>query len=136
MKKNIILVHGRSWKPTEAELKPIWKEVLRFWIERDHPGKLDAYDDTMISFVYYGDLSNKTLLKKGRKKPPNSTAARMKVLEELKCIPGTGFTKRAYNKVPGKESFKEGAADSLAPVLSFFHLTDKLIEKVAPDMSD
>jgi hypothetical protein len=136
MSKTIILVHGRSWKPKQADLEPIWIEALRAGIERDHPQKLEAFDDATLSFVYYGDLSNKILKSKGKTPPPNSTNARKQALEELKQVSPNGFTKNAYKKVPGKESFKEGVADTLAPILGFFHLTDNLVEQVAPDMRD
>lgn len=136
MNKTIILVHGRSWKPKQADLEPIWTEALRAGIERDFPNKLTAFDGATLSFVYYGDLSNKLLKSKGKTQPPNSTASRKKALEQLKQVSSNGFTKNAYKKIPGKESFKEGIADSLAPILGFFHLTDNLVEQVAPDMRD
>ena len=136
MGKTIILVHGRSWKPKKSDLESIWTEALRSGIARDFPNKLTAFDKVNLSFVYYGDLSNQLLKSKGGTQPPSSTAARKKALEQLKQIPVNGFTKSAYRKIPGKESFKEGVADALAPVLGFFHLTDNLVEKVAPDMRD
>lgn len=136
MSKTIILVHGRSWKPKKADLESIWIDALRSGIERDAPNKLAAFDNATLSFVYYGDLSNRLLKAKGKTQPPSSTPARKKALERLKQIPSNGFTKSAYKRIPGKESFKEGIADTLAPVLGFFHLTDNLVEKVAPDMRD
>lgn len=136
MSKTIILVHGRSWKPKQADLEPIWTEALRAGIERDNPHKLAAFDQAKLSFVYYGNLSNKLLKSKGKTQPPSSVAARKKALEQLKQVSSNGFTKAAYKKIPGKESFKEGIADTLAPILGFFHLTDNLVEQVAPDMRD
>ena len=136
MSKTIILVHGRSWKPKQADLEPIWIEALRAGIERDFPNKLAAFDQATLSFVYYGDLSNKLLKSKGKTQPTSSTTTRKKALEQLKQVSSKGFTKSAYKKIPGKESFTEGIADTLAPILGFFHLTDNLVEQVAPDMRD
>ena len=136
MNKTIILVHGRSWKPKQSNLEPIWTEALRSGIERDYPSKLSAFDQATISFVYYGDLSNNLLKAKGKNQPTSSVLARKKVLQQLQLVPSNGFRKAAYKKIPGKESFTEGVADTLAPILGFFHLTDNLVEKVAPDMRD
>lgn len=134
MGRTIILVHGRSWKPPRNSLESIWKEALRFGVERDHPGKLAAFDSVRLAFVYFGDLSGKLLVELGRVRPPSDTSARRAALDALKAVPRHGFTRRAYEKVPGQESLKEGVADSLAPVLSFFHLSEPLIASVAPDM--
>lgn len=136
MGKTIILIHGRNFKPPEADLRRLWLEALRFGLQRDFPAKLAAFDAAVISFVYYGDISNAFLTAETGDPAPGAAdvASRQATLEALKQFGANDFTKVRYNQLPGKESFKEGAADVLGPVLSFFRLSDSLLGQVAPDL--
>ena len=134
--KTLILVHGRSWKPNEPDLKKLWIDALTYGIKRDAPESLDAFKAAKKEFVYYGDISNAYLKKKTGKTPPNDLASRKTTLDLLNVWKANEFTKSKYNKLPGKESFKEGVADVLSPLLRFFHLSDDLINAVAPDMGE
>ena len=53
MGKAIILIHGRNFKPPEEALKSFWLEALRHGVERDHPDRLEAYDQAEKEFVYF-----------------------------------------------------------------------------------
>lgn len=136
MGKTIILIHGRSFKPPRVALERLWRDSLKHGLQRDFPGKVAAYERTTISFVYYGDISNKFLSQKTGKPIPGKADidSRQRTLDQLKLWKKAQFTKANYNKLPGKESLKEGVADVLGPVLSFFHLSDPLIAAVAPDL--
>lgn len=134
--KTLILVHGRSWKPGKADLELIWTDALRAGISRDRPDQMESFERMRVSFVYYGDLSNSLLEAKQVKPSLVGVEARRRVLNELRRVPADGFTKAAYQRVPGQESLKQRMADCLAPVLGLFHLTDNLVEQVAPDMRD
>lgn len=134
--KTLILVHGRSWKPPKADLRKLWLDALVHGIKRDAPHALDDFKAAKKEFVYYGDISNRFLSKHKNEPIPNDTASRRITLDQLKKWKTHEFTKRNYNKLPGKESFKEGIADALSPLLHFFHLSDDLISAVAPDMCE
>ena len=66
----------------------------------------------------------------------DDTESRRGTLQELMRLRASQFTRKNYNNLPGKESFKEGAADILSPLLNFFQLSETLIAKVAPDMRE
>lgn len=138
MAKHIFIVHGRDFKPSEKYLKKNYNDALKFGIERDF-GKnsptMSRFKDTKISFIYYGDKSNKFLRSVGRKyNPASDSIDRDKALALLKSYKSNQFTKATYNKVPGKTSLKEVAANVLGVVLAPLRLADNLITKVAPDM--
>ena len=134
--KNLILIHGRSWKPPKSDLRKLWLDAIRFGIERDHPDSLDDFKHAKVQFVYYGDISNDFLKRQGDEQPPQEKdiKERKKTLKLLKAWHSYQFTKRNYNNLEGKESFKEGIADVLSPILKFFNLSEGLIKLAAPDI--
>ena len=134
--KTLILVHGRSWKPPEAELKKLWLGAIEHGIKRDHADALDAYRSAKKEFVYYGAVSNDFLHRKTKEPVPDDTDSRQQTLADLKQWRADQFSRKNYNKLPGKESFREGAASVLSPLLRFFTLSDELIGLVAPDMRE
>jgi len=136
MAKTLIMIHGRNWKPPEAILKQIWVNSIIAGVERDYPKLVNAFSKVKKEMVYYGDISNAFLHEKTGEPVTDDGEDRKATLEDLKHYEATDFTKSKYNKIPGKESLKEGAADVLSPLLSFFHLTDPMIAKVAPDMAE
>lgn len=138
MGKTIIPIHGRDMKPQRVPLEKLWRDALRWGVQRDYPGKLTAYDKCTIEFVYYGDISNTYLEKKtGKPAPgPADVISRQKTLDELKRLKTSEFTRARYNKLPGKSAVKEALADALGATLSFFRLSDPLIGAVAPDMTE
>lgn len=136
MTKTILLIHGRDYKPPQASLKKLWLEALRVGIERDHSGKLSDFDAATKEFVYYGDVSNNFLSERRNEPVPDDTAGRRKTLNDLKKYKKPQFTKANYNKLPGKNSWKEAIADAVAGPLSFFGISDPIITAVAPDMRE
>ena len=136
MNKTLLIVHGRSWKPPESSLRNLWLDAIKWGLKRDVPEAADRFSEVKIEFVYYGDISN-SFLKKALKKPyVDDTDSRRHTFGQLKGYSTNQFSKRNYNNLPGKESFKEGAAVVLSPILSFFNLSEALIAKVAPDMRE
>ena len=134
--KTLKLIHGRSWKPPEAELKKLWLEAVKHGIERDAPEMVQAYKDAKKEFVYFGKHSNEFLAGHENENYKDDTESRKETLRLLKEWGTRDFSKRNYNRLPGKESFKEGAADVLSPLLSFFRLSDDLISLFAPDIKE
>ncbi len=136
MNKTLLLVHGRSWKPPLDSLRSLWVDAISWGLERDIPQAADRFRDVRIEFVYYGDVSNKFLQEAFGKPYEDDTDSRRITLEHLKRYSKNQFSKANYNSLPGKESFREGAADVLSPILNFFNLSEALITKVAPDMGE
>lgn len=134
--KTLILIHGRSWKPPEEQLKKMWVEAIRFGIQRDFPDKVALFDQAHVEFVYFGDISNHFLSELKGKPAPDDLDGRKETLALLKQWRAGQFNKRNYRRLPGKESFKEGVADILSPLLSYFHLSDELISQFAPDLKE
>lgn len=131
--KTIILVHGRSLKPPREPLEVLWKEALRFGLERDHSAPVvRKFDNATIEFVYYGNHSNKFL------GDPlfDDSARRRKSLERLKRWKRADFNKKKnYNSLPGKASWKESLADAFGGPLALLGVSSFLIGTVAPDMN-
>lgn len=136
MPRTILLVHGRSFKPPERELKQFWLAGLRTGLERDHPSALPAFAAARKELVYYGDLSNGFLLSIGHEYDVLADLAdRRRCLADLAAYGRSGFTKAAYRKVPGRNPYREFLADALGTSLSVLRLTDPLITAVSPDMA-
>jgi hypothetical protein len=132
MDKTIILVHGRGLKPPKQALERVWIEALRYGIERDHPDKLEAFDQAELEFVYYGNISNLFL---GN---PNydDDAERRRSLDELKTYQKSDFNEETYNDVPGKSAWMESCAKLFGNAFSVIQLSELAIQAVAPDMRE
>ena len=140
MAKVIFFVHGRNFKPPKQKLKKLWFDAVEAGLGRDFPpSKLAAFKRVKKEFVYYGKISN-TFLKKAKKKPANfntdDSASRRITLNKLKTYGANQFTKRIYNKLDGKSAAGEALADLFGGVAAFFHVSDPLIEAIAPDMRE
>ena len=136
MNKQILLIHGRHYKPAKNDLQKLWLEALRYGIERDFPEKLEAFKDAKIDFVYYGDISNDYLSKIYDEKIPDDLQDRRDSLEDLKQYSKSQYTKTTYKKLPGYNPWMEAAADIFAGGLKLIGLSDEIIEQVAPDMHE
>ncbi|NCC53638.1 MAG: hypothetical protein EOM20_20850 [Spartobacteria bacterium] len=133
--KTILLVHGRSWKPSISEWKQLWMEALRFGVLTDFPALKKDWDKVRFEYVYYGDLSNQYLEKIGRTPPPpDDLADRWVSLEELKRRSRVAFTRQAYRCLPNRRSWMELLADSVGAMANVLRVGQPLIEAFAPDM--
>ena len=149
MKKNLVLIHGRHYKPKKKVLQENWVEALSYGIARDYGAKQQRkFDKIKIDFVYFGDISNAFLndseKKKARKKniefnkynEKTDLLDRKICLEKLKEYKKEDFNKKIYGKLPGKSRTKELLADMFAGILFFFRLSKKIIPWKAPDMDN
>ena len=138
MTKELYLIHGRDFKPSEAELKKNWLAALKHGIKRDYPQQADKLlKNIKIKFIYYGDESNSFLRNIGRRyDSENDQEDRKNCLKLLKQYSKGDFTEENYDDVPGSSPFKEGLADSFAGLLNLFGVADNIITKVAPDMKE
>lgn len=139
MSKQIILIHGRNFKPPKDILEANWKDAIRHGLARDFgPTKtveFDALDNSQnVTMVYYGDLSNNFL---AQFEPYNQAADivdRATCLDELKTYAKADFNREVYEDLPGKTAVKEALADALGGVLALLRLSEPIIGAVARDM--
>jgi len=136
MAKQILMVHGRHFKPPKPALQNLWIEALRHGIERDHPNKLRAFERAKVDLVYYGDISNQYLKEELGEPIPNDLADRKATLARLKEYKRSQFNKTNYKKLPDYNPWMEGLADLFAGPLNFFGLSESIIERVAPDIGE
>ncbi len=135
MDKQIILVHGRNFKPPKEHLLENWREALLAGVKRDYPGRLDKVEAVDMKMAYYGTASNKFLRERGKKYDESQDIAnRAQVLRQLKKYDKEAFNKETYNKLRGKTSRKELLADLFHGPLDFFNVADNIIGRVAPDV--
>lgn len=132
----ILLVHGRSFKPPERELKRFWIDALRCGLARDRPEALPAFTRAHRELVYYGDLSNGYLLSRGETYDVlGDLADRRACHADLVRRGREDFTREAYQRTPGRSAYREFLADTLGAPLSALRLTEGLIARVSPDMA-
>lgn len=136
MKKAILLVHGRSWKPVKNQLFELWRDALRAGIARDHPEALSAFDETGIRMVYYGDLTNEVLSKKNGDAPVPAISGRRKSLERLMRYQASEFDERNYKNIPGQTRYHDALARAVGSLAMSLRLGRPLIETYAPDIKE
>ncbi|MCG8341707.1 MAG: hypothetical protein MI684_02615 [Chlorobiales bacterium] len=136
MNKTLLLVHGRGWEPPESSLRNLWLNAIKWGLKRDVPEAADHFNEVKIEFVYYGDINNDFLQKALNETWWDDTESMRDTLQELMKLSASQFTRKAYDNLPDKNSFKEGVADMLSPLLNFFQLSEEVIDQMAPDMRE
>lgn len=137
--RTLLYVHGRYFKPSEDELMDISMAALRAAIERDHPEVIDLYHGMHKRMAYYGDITNAYLDKAVAEHYDEKldVGDRRNALQRLSAIEKRkNFGVSRYDRLPGKTAVAEFAADVAAPLLSKLGLSDMVISKVAPDLSE
>ena len=134
----IVFVHGRDFKPAADELLELNIAALAAGIERDCPELLMAFHAQDKKLAYYGDIGNAWLRDSGRRYDEGlDVRDRWHALQELRGLQKRKhFGVSRYDRVPGKTSLAEFAADVAAPVLGSIGLAGKLIAKVAADVDE
>jgi hypothetical protein len=139
-KKHIFFIHGRSFKPEKNVLSRLWFQAVAHGLKRDTSTSVqEKYKKAKKSFIYYGDLSNSYLRGLGQPYDESAdTEDRKLTHKDLKRYNSVDFQGRVgkafYNSLAGKDAGKEMLADIFATPLDFFHLSEALITRVAPDM--
>ena len=137
MGRSILFVHGRDFKPARSALWPLWMNALRHGMKRDRPEQMRKFDRAIKQFIYFGDISNDFLRSKGKTyDEKKDVASRRQTLEDLKQYGRHQFNKRTYNKLPGKDAFKEFLADAGSVLTSPIGLSEFLITTVAEDLRE
>ena len=142
MAKQLIMVHGRDFKPKAAFLKRNWIDAIKSGVVRDfgeeYGTKLDGIRKHM---AYYGNHSNEFLYSKEKEyDDAKDIIDRKKALKTLKAYKRKDFLKatgkKNYQQLPGKNSWYEALADTAGELIEFLRLGKPLVSAVAPDMAE
>ena len=136
--RTIIFVHGRDFKPAAGELLDISITAVSAGMERDCPEMLVAFHSASKRLAWYGDISNEWLRQKGKRYDERlDIEDRRRALQELRLLQKRKhFGMNRYERLPGKTSLAEFAADLAAPVLGSIGLGGALIGRVAADINE
>ncbi len=138
MAKHIILIHGRYFKPGETLLAEGLTKALRYGINRDlGTASADKFDSIKLSVVYYGDLSNYFLYKKGYKYNADADVIdRASSINNLQKYNSNQFTKNTYKGLYGRSGYMKILANLFSGILSFIGLGERIVGKYAPDIKE
>lgn len=149
--KHLILIHGRSTKPSEKEKARLTKKALLHGLDRVSVEAAQKVRSGKIklSFAYYGDISNAAMIEAG-KKTKKDLAGRDPAHGDAPCeLDGsydadldrlflhTDFTKSAYNDFLKREKdlrAVDNVASAVSGVLNLLGLSDNVIRAATPDM--
>lgn len=158
MVKHLIVIHGRSIKPAQAEMEKLVEAAIINGLNRaelsDVATRIKS-GDIKFSFAYYGDINNNIQAKKDRKDseiltandPDHGNARSLPhtLLADAMALTlqtSKKFTRAAYKSVLA-EAKDSRFADEMASVVSFFgelatfgYLNEKVIEFAKPDMME
>lgn len=130
------MVHGRGFKPPEADLRALLVEALHHGVERDHPARLPALRAVRTELAYYGGISNAFLSRHGGDAPPDDLADRREALRKLEALGRGDFTRENYRRLPGASPWARRLTSATARPLAFLHLSEPLIRWLCPDVGE
>ncbi len=153
MAKHLILIHGRSTKPAEADKRKMVKRALLHGLDRvdlgRECGKAIQKGDVKYSFIYYGDISNQRMLDKNPRLAERLTA-RDPDHDNAPCEPAERYlrwlnelldhnkhTSKAYKnflKQVRDKRWMDNAAVATSWLASLTGLSDNLVRATTADM--
>ena len=136
MPKQILLVHGRGFKPPKADYERLWLDAVEVGFERDRPDLLPAFRSARVELVYYADLSGEWLSKVGKKPLPDDLAMRRASLDGLRGLKASQFTRNHYARMRGSAPVFEAIADAVDFPLSLLRLSEKMFARYAPELAE
>ena len=158
MAKHLIVMHGRSIKPAEAEMRKLVHKALALGVGRagdEATRKAITSGSLKVSFAYYGDINNEIQAREDKSDRKaltatdpdhgNKPALPHKLLEDAMTLTvkaSPKFTLAAYRKVL-KAADDMRLLDDAASVISFFGnlttfgiLNETILKYAKPDMSE
>lgn len=154
--KHLILIHGRSTKPSEKEKRRLVKKALLNGLGRVSTSARKKVEQGKVrfTFAFYGDINNRLMWADDpdewrqwlTDRDPDHGNVRCEKsgsynadLKTLLARDSSQFTKASYRKflreVPD-QSWKDDAALVLSGIASIFGLNDNIIRKATPDMAE
>ena len=136
MPKQILLVHGRGFKPGKSDQERLWLDALEVGFRRDRPDLLDAWAAARVELVYYADLSAEWLTKIGKTAKTDDLTSRRATLEQLSKLKASQFSRNYYARLRGSAPVFEAIADFVDYPLSLLRLSEKMFERYAPELAE
>ena len=142
--RQIVLLHGRSYKPSRDRFFPLWLDAIRHGLDRDRPDALPAFAAATFEMAYYGDLSA-TWLDNFRHKVGDladrydedaDLADRRASIGRLKSLTRDDFTRSAYARMRGGSPLFELIADALEHPLRLLGLSESALQRYAPELAE
>lgn len=152
-KKHLILVHGRSTKPSAKEKERLVRTALVHGVGRadDDAAQRIRTGEVRLSLAYYGDINNRILRRSDESvwkwmthKDPDHGNAPCEggdyyepAMSELLSRPTDAFSKRDYRRWLDEVKDLRGideVASIASAVASFFQLSDEFMRRSSEDM--
>ena len=151
-KKHLILIHGRSTKPSEAAKALMVTRALKHGLDRVDPsGKASQSLDNgkvKFDFVYYGDIANQRMLEKNKSLKKQLTATDPKY--NCPCEPTEKYTEaldrllqqmshtkaayKAFLKEQKDSRWMDNAAAAVSWLANLTGFSDEVISRATADM--
>lgn len=150
-KKHLIVIHGRSTKPSQKEKTRLVRAALLHGLERVDAAAADKIRQRKVAFtfVYYGDISNRLILEHDPKQAKHLTG-RDEAHDNTPCIPDKeydalleehlrrrNFTKKAYKKFladHADRTWYDNAASVISGLAAWTGVSDNIVAAATPDM--
>lgn len=152
--KHLILVHGRSTKPSRDEKTRLVREVLEHGVSRASKSAAKALrnDKVRFSLAYYGDINNR-ILRERKHSSMRWLVATDPAFDNAPCeAPGSyddniaailrrgprDFTKRAYERWLGEVKsapYIDDVASLASSIANVLGLSERFVRNFSPDMS-
>lgn len=152
-KQHLIVIHGRATKPAEKVKRRLVREALLGGLRRADPAKAEKLraEKVTFTFVYYGDINNRLMLKSKKKSPgdlrgkdPDHGNAPCELpssydadLQRLLTRDTAKYDKRAYKALLGEVEDRrmlDDVASLGSGLLNLIGLSDNIIRTATPDM--
>ena len=150
--KHLILIHGRSTKPSESEKRSLVNRVITDSLNRIDSNIAKNFSDNKIkySFIYYGDINNKLMLEHDKSLKNNLISKNDAKYNFEPCEPveryassmdqlltQSSFTKEAYQELLRNhrdQRFFDDIARAVSWAASLTGFSDNIIRWTTADM--
>jgi hypothetical protein len=134
--RTIVLIHGRSFKPSRDVLLELWIDAIRCGLQRDFPDQPGVFDASTKALAYFGDATTRLLTESGKSYDERlDIADRRHAFAALAGLEQKKFKRTQYERLPGKTPVKEFLVDLGAPLVSTIGLTDWVVTRAIPELA-
>ncbi len=151
--KHIVLIHGRSTKPRQAEKLRLVTQSLLHGLKRVNEDVAQRVEngDVAVSLAYYGDVNNALMWAARQQTPPpisddfldrwpypfDEDGSYDGSLDRLFDIPTTHQNRQYYDQLREQvsdNSLVDDLLDIISPIAGLFGLSDEIINSQFPDL--
>lgn len=150
--KHIVLIHGRSTKPRQAEKNRLIMQSLLHGLNRVNGDAAQQIGngEVAVTMVYYGDVNNALMWAAQQQPQPaisddflnwpypfEEDGSYDDSLDRLFSIPTTHQDRHHYDELRGQvsdNSLVDELLDIISPIAGFFGISDDIINSCFPDL--